>query len=349
MGIEQELIDGVHQQKQVRSQLKRIRMLIALQHEERSLGEARVAELEKTVRELEARRGILKEKIIEHQRWIHSALRDIHRSLEEETRVQDFLQIDRIEAPRRKVLSHWVERSLGEIQAYKADFADSDQLESRIREEKEQLAYLFQDLKEQENVLELNRQLQVDLLERKHEERVGQLENYRKLKGAESEVEKMIQEFNARKELERAVETERLASRAMKQGEFTSLRGKLPLPLHGKIVSSFGRSFDPALNLHVFKKGIEILPASKRESVYAISAGKVAFSGEMPQFGRLTIIDHGGHYYSLCGHLGELKKQVGESVAAGDVIGTSDDAGAPIYFEIRVRNVAVNPLQWISN
>ena len=63
----------------------------------------------------------------------------------------------------------------------------------------------------------------------------------------------------------------------------------------------------------------------------------------------MTIVDHGEHFYSLCAHLGDLKGKAGDPVAAGDVLGTSDQAGNPVYFEIRARNDAVNPLQWVSN
>jgi septal ring factor EnvC (AmiA/AmiB activator) len=63
----------------------------------------------------------------------------------------------------------------------------------------------------------------------------------------------------------------------------------------------------------------------------------------------VTIIDHGDHFYSLVAHLGDLRRKVGESVQAGDVIGLTDAQGTPVYFEIRARNVAVNPLQWVSN
>jgi septal ring factor EnvC (AmiA/AmiB activator) len=114
------------------------------------------------------------------------------------------------------------------------------------------------------------------------------------------------------------------------------------------VISSFGRSFDPKSRLYIFKKGIEIASA-KSAGVRAVSAGKLAYSGELPEYGRVAIVDHGEHFYSICAHLGELKKKAGESVAAGDLIGLTDESGTPVYFEIRARNVAVNPLQWISN
>ena len=59
-------------------------------------------------------------------------------------------------------------------------------------------------------------------------------------------------------------------------------------------------------------------------------------------------MDHGEHYYTLCANLGALSRKVGEAVNAGDSLGESSADGAPVYFEIRSRNVAVNPLQWVA-
>ena len=64
----------------------------------------------------------------------------------------------------------------------------------------------------------------------------------------------------------------------------------------------------------------------------AVGAGKVAFSGELPDYGKVTIIDHGDKFYSLCAHLGELKRKVGEMVSVGDAIGRTDESGTPVYF-----------------
>jgi murein hydrolase activator len=207
---------------------------------------------------------------------------------------------------------------------------------------------LFQDLQEQEGILELNKQLQVDLLKKRHAERLSQLESYRKLKSAENQVEKLITQFNARVELQRSMEAEKVASKAMMQGAFAKLKGKLPLPARGRVISFFGKAYDSASKLNIFKKGIDIA-SGRNQPVHAISAGRVAYSGDLPGYGRVTIIDHGEHFYSLCAHLGELNLKVGSAVAAGDPIGTTDDAGTPVYFEIRARNIAVNPLQWVTN
>lgn len=346
--LELGLIEGSHSQKNVKLQMKKIQKLLKLQKVEKELGKKRVVELENTVNSLETRRVSLQEKLVLQQKMIRKYLMAIE-STREASRSIFVLDQEKIEAPRRRVLSNLVDRGLKELEVLKVDLADAAELESKIQEERQQLAYLFQDLREQESVLELNRQLQIDLLKKRRNERIAQLENYHKLKSAETQVEHLISAFNARVELEKSVETERTVSKAMMQGLFAQSKGKLPLPVSGgKVVSSFGRAFDARSGLYIFKKGIDISVAPA-QTVRAISSGKVAFSGELPNYGRVVILDHGDHFYSLCAHLGTILKQTHHSVAAGDPIGVTADSADPLYFEIRARNVAVNPLQWVLN
>src|SRR5581483_4815907 len=117
-------------------------------------------------------------------------------------------------------------------------------LEREIRDEKRQLATLFQDLDEQETVLEMNKQLQTDLMNEHDGEHAQQIENYRKLRYAENQVEEMLKQFNSRAELERTVEADRSTYRGLREGAFAMLKGRLPLPVQdGKVISGFGRTF----------------------------------------------------------------------------------------------------------
>jgi septal ring factor EnvC (AmiA/AmiB activator) len=306
-------------------------------------------ELEGTVHELEERRETLNDKIDRQKKSIQKFLIAIESSTRESMPSgRSFnIETEANEAPRRKVLANLTTRSLAELEILKADLSDADRLEARIQDEKAQLASLFQDLNERESVLELNRQLQVDLLKRNHAERLAQLESYNRLKASQAKVESLISQFNARKELEMAEESERAANREVNRGAFAKLKGQLGLPvIGGKVLSAFGRAFDPRSKLYIFKKGIDI-QASKGQPVQAIFPGKIAYSGELPEYGKVTIVDHGNHFYSLCAHLGSLSKKEGDTVAAGDAIGLTDNTGV-VYFEIRSRNVPVNPLQWVS-
>lgn len=355
--VGQNLLEGLKSKRQAESHVHKIQLLLKLQKEERKLGLQRLSELENTIKELESRRKDLSEKILAQRKKVHHLLVSVERvrhnsqiPLHSKT-TWKVEERETSQAARRHVIARLAQLSVQEVEALSVDLADADKLENQIQEEKQQLVYLFQDLNEQESVLEFNRKFQADLVKKQHQARLEQMENYRKLKAAESQVESLLSEFNARKELEQNIQSERAANRAMRemmQGAFGRQKGSLPLPVaEGKITGSFGRFFDPEAKLHVFKKGLDIV-SSPQAPVTAVFAGKIAFSGELPNYGRVVIIDHGDHFYSLCAHLGELRRKQGEVVMTGDLLGLTDERGGGVYFEIRARNVAVNPLQWIS-
>ena len=346
LDLEKNLIDNVQGEKNAAQRLRTLRSMLILQKQERILGQKRQIQLENFISELENRRSLLNKRIADHTGRIRSSLIDMHRSNAQRS-MELPLSSEALEAPRRKVIAAIVDRRLKEVEALRVDLQDADQLESRIQEERQQLAYLFQDLKEQESLLEFHQKLQEDLMRKKHAERIAQLQNYRKLKSSEAEVEQLISQFNARMELKRSEEAHRTLPKWMEEGEFAHLKGKLKLPVAGSVVSHFGRTFDEKSNLYVFKKGIEI-SFEKKQEVRAVAGGKVVYSGVLPSYGKVTIIDHGAHYYSLCARLGDLKRKVGDIVIEGDELGWSSEPGQPVYFEIRARNVAVNPLQWFT-
>lgn len=349
--LEQTLLGSLRSNAEAKENVKRIQSLIALQKQERELGKARIAELEKTVTELEARRATLKERVTTEQMTVKKALTDLHAFSRPIPKNPQSIEAERIEQPRARALRNLIQMGVREIEALKVDLQDADNLESTIAEERASLDAMIHEMAESEGILELNRKLQLDVISRTHQERVSQLEKYKSLKYAEARVSDLIRNFNARIELQDAQRTERATNRAMiamSNAEFAKLKGKLPLPIPGRIVGQFGKSFDPRSHLTVFKKGIDI-QAGAAQPVRAVYQGKVAYSGELPNFGRMMIVDHGDHFYSISGNLGSLKKQAGDRVETGEEIGVSDTSGTPVYFEIRARNIPVNPLQWVSN
>lgn len=345
---EKDLLESLRGETQADRRVKSLQSLLMLQKQERALSVKRMEQLETFIADLESRREQLNQRVVSERKRIREGLVDLYRSLDPPASNQSFFEKEQIEAPRRKVLSRLLKLRLDEMESLKIDLADADQLENRIQEERHELAYVLQDQKEQASLLEFHQKMQKDLFLKRHRERALQLEKYRQLKTAENELEKVLEQFNARVELKRAEEAERIVVKSMAQAEFARLKGKLKFPVGGKVVSDFGRAYDAGSSLYIFKKGIEIA-AAPRQSVKAVAGGRVVYSGTLAGYGRVSIVDHGAHYYSLSGHLSALKRRVGDLVVEGDELGSTDESGQPLYFEIRARNVAVNPLQWLSN
>ncbi len=129
---------------------------------------------------------------------------------------------------------------------------------------------------------------------------------------------------------------------------FASLKGKLRLPIRGELMNRFG---GPRSGGRLTWKGLFIHGTTGQE-VRAVAAGRVVFADWMRGFGNLMIIDHGQGYLTIYGDNEALLKQVGDTVAAGDVVTTVGNSGgnpdSGLYFEIRYRGKAVDPLSWVS-
>ncbi|MBU2590993.1 MAG: peptidoglycan DD-metalloendopeptidase family protein [Nitrospinae bacterium] len=132
---------------------------------------------------------------------------------------------------------------------------------------------------------------------------------------------------------------------------FANMRGKLPWPISGKIISPFGKIKNPKFNVYTFNNGIEIQTRPDLE-VKAIHDGQVIFADWFKGYGKLVIVDNGGGYYSLYGHLDKIEAPIGKNIYSGNVLGYSGETGSingyTLYFEIRKDGKPVNPLIWLN-
>jgi murein hydrolase activator len=127
---------------------------------------------------------------------------------------------------------------------------------------------------------------------------------------------------------------------------FASMRGRLPWPLKGRVVTRFGAVDDSGRR----SSGL-LLAAKAGTPVRAVSHGRVAFADWLRGYGLMIIVDHGDGYLSLYGCNETLLKDVGDWVNAGDTIATSGASGGQktpgVYFEVRVKGQAVDPKGWL--
>ena len=102
----------------------------------------------------------------------------------------------------------------------------------------------------------------------------------------------------------------------------------------------------------VQNKDAIILKYKDTVQLKAPAPGKVIYTGELANYGKLIMIDHGNDIKSVL--LGDLKIKVvkGASVNRGELIGyTVSDPGVikSLHYEIRKKSKPVNALSWISN
>jgi septal ring factor EnvC (AmiA/AmiB activator) len=132
----------------------------------------------------------------------------------------------------------------------------------------------------------------------------------------------------------------------------TERRGRLVWPIDGRIVTPFGYEKHPDFDTVVMNKGVEIAPAKGRSLILAVHAGKVVYADYFQGYGNLLIVDHGMTYYTLYGHCSEFLAAVGDMVRTGQPVAVVGDSGSLkgecLYFEVRYKTKALDPLQWLK-
>jgi murein DD-endopeptidase MepM/ murein hydrolase activator NlpD len=126
-------------------------------------------------------------------------------------------------------------------------------------------------------------------------------------------------------------------------GGFAASKGRLLFPLSGR------SEVRPARREGTDGPGLEI-KTTEGAPVRAVFGGRVAFADRYGPYGRLVILDHGDHYYTVSGNLSAIDSKVGDEVSAGERIGTVGDEGRGpmLYFEIRHATQAIAPTPWLG-
>jgi septal ring factor EnvC (AmiA/AmiB activator) len=136
------------------------------------------------------------------------------------------------------------------------------------------------------------------------------------------------------------------ASSALKP--FTSLKGKLRLPVRGELMNRYGAAREETGTAW---KGLFIRSVSG-ETVHAVADGRVVYADWLRGFGNLLILDHGRGFMSLYANNESVLRQVGDAVRGGDPVASVGASGGAaesgLYFELRRDGKPFDPLQWVA-
>lgn len=129
---------------------------------------------------------------------------------------------------------------------------------------------------------------------------------------------------------------------------FAESKGRLPLPLNGKVLKNVKQKNRRTFSSH---KGVYIRGDFGAE-VRAVFPGRVDFSGQLKGYGQVLVINHGSRFFTISAYLLQRNKSEGEAVSEGDVIGQVGETGLftgpALYFEIRKGEKNLDPLQWLK-
>jgi lipoprotein NlpD len=146
---------------------------------------------------------------------------------------------------------------------------------------------------------------------------------------------KVIREVYSKKSIKKSKKLSALKAKNKKNWEW---------PTDGKLTSSFNQAAD--------KKGIEILGLEGQE-IRSVAKGKVIYVGEdLEGYGKLIIIKHDNNILSVYGHQQAILVSEGQTVQAGQSIGTMGSTGADevkLLFEIRKDGESIDPINFLKN
>ena len=173
-----------------------------------------------------------------------------------------------------------------------------------------------------------------------------------KVKQDAASLEKMLQELRAKaarlNELVKKLETEGVQPYTGNLAGLPAQKGSLLWPVPGKLRVGFGTSRHGELGTLIESHGFDI-EAAAGTPVNAAASGKVIFANSLRGYGKLIIVDHGSKYYTLYAHMARFTKQVGDPVAAAEVIAYSGYEGRDaVYFEIRQGGKPLDPGDWLK-
>ena len=158
---------------------------------------------------------------------------------------------------------------------------------------------------------------------------------------------KRVLEDKARFERELRI---RQQQETLKTKSFKALKGQLPWPAEGRIISKFGRQWNPKLKTTTENPGIDI-KGKPGSSIRTVLGGVVTTITYIRGYGTTIIVDHGGGFYTVYSHVTNIQTNVDSQVRNGDVIAYMGDSGSingsKLHFEIWGKGQKLNPEKWL--
>ena len=121
-------------------------------------------------------------------------------------------------------------------------------------------------------------------------------------------------------------------------------------PARGWFSSRFGIRADPFTGRPTMHSGLDIA-ARYGTPVYSTADGVVTYVGYQNGYGNIVTVDHGYGIQTRYAHNAKVYAKVGQKVRRYDVIsaiGSSGrSTGSHVHYEVRVRGIAVDPINYI--
>lgn len=166
-------------------------------------------------------------------------------------------------------------------------------------------------------------------------------------------VSQRVEYERALRELEESSRTlESLIRRLQQTTQGPGLVGNLFWPAASHIITSpFGYRIHPIWGIRMYHTGVDI-SGSYGDNIYAVSNGRVIYSGWQSGYGKVIVVDHGNGMSTLYAHCSQLLVKEGDFVKRGEIIGkigaTGWATGPHLHFEVRKNGTPINPLSVVK-
>ncbi|MDE4027973.1 murein hydrolase activator EnvC [Glaesserella parasuis] len=332
------------------------KVLNSLKQTEMTLSETRasIKRTEQEIKRLEKQEAVQKEKLKEQ---LDSAYRSgIHPSVLERLLSEEAKNADRMGAYYEHINQVRID-AIYELRRTQADLkARRDELKEQ---QKGQQTQLNKQKKQEKDLQKVKNERESTLrsIDKSLAQDQGHLENLKaneealrnQLVQASNESEQQEKQDIAKLEQKKNTEEHRSATESEKQQvrAGNGLSGKYRMPVSGKIINRFGST-----QMGEIKWNGVVIQASAGTPVRAIAGGRVILATWLQGYGEVVVIEHGKGDMSLYGYNQSVNVRKGERVQAGQVIASVGNSGgqsrSALYFEIRRKGVAVNPLKWVQ-
>ena len=243
-----------------------------------------------------------------------------------------------------KILRQEMKQTLAELSDEKIKLViERNRKTSLLNEKKNEGSNLERDKQERKNILaSINRDK-------------GKLEESRSTKTQIiSEMEALIKKLYSDKEAMKKREEELARIRAERNkattGNFAKMKGKLPWPVQGPIISKFGTSRNPNTGVVIENVGIDI-QANNGTYVKSVLDGVVSTITYIRGHGNIIIIDHGGGFSTVYAQIDKITVHENEYVQKGNAIASvvkaEDGSVSKLHFEVWGNQNKLNPQIWL--
>lgn len=118
-----------------------------------------------------------------------------------------------------------------------------------------------------------------------------------------------------------------------------------------RVSSGYGYRRDPFNGGGAMHNGLDF-KGPYGSPIYSAAAGEVTFAGWKGGYGKTVEVTHGNGMMTRYAHMSRFHSQLGQKVAAGDIIGaigsTGRSTGPHLHFEVRINDRAVNPRPFLE-